>query len=47
MDLDLSVDGEVRVTMTDYLNNIVSEFPETIQGRVATPSVEHIFKVRE
>ena len=38
MDLDLSFDGEVRVTMTDYLKKIVYDFPETIQGRVATPA---------
>ena len=47
MDLDLSVYGEVRVTMTDDLNNILSEFPEIIKGRMATPSVEHLLKVRE
>ena len=32
--------------MTEYLRKIVSEFPETIQGRVATPVAEHLFTVR-
>ena len=47
MDLDLLVDGEIRSTMTDFLKNIVYDFPETIQRRVATPEVEHLFTVRE
>ena len=38
MDLDLSVDGEVRVIMMDYPKNIVSDFTDTIQGRVLTPA---------
>ena len=47
MDLDLSVDEEFGVTMTYFLNKIVSDFPETIKGRVTTPSAEHLLKVRE
>ena len=47
MDLDLSVDEEFGVTMTYFLNKIVSDFPETIKGRVATPSAEHPFKFME
>ena len=47
MDLDLSVDGEIMSKMTNFLKNIVYDFPETIQRRVATPEVEHLFTVRE
>ena len=47
MDLDSSVDGEVRATITDYLKKIVSEFTETIQGRVTNPAEEHLSTVRE
>ena len=46
MNLDLSVDVDFRVTMTDYLKKIVSDFPDTIQGIVATPAVENMFTVR-
>ena len=46
MDIDFSVDGEVRVTMMDYLNKVVSEFPDTIQGIVTTPAADHLFIVR-
>ena len=37
MNLGLSMYGEVRLKMEDYLTNIVSEFYETIQGIVAIP----------
>ena len=38
MDLDFSLDVEVRVTMKYYLNNSKSGFTETIKGSVVTPS---------
>ena len=47
MYLDFSVDGEVKVKIAYDLNNIVPDFTETIQGRVSTPSAEHLFTVRE
>ena len=46
MDLGLLVDRKGRVTMTDYLKNIFSDFPEKIQGRVETPAAEHLLTVR-
>ena len=45
MDLDLSVDGEVRVIMMDYLKIIVSEFTDTIERKVLTPAEDHLFTV--
>ena len=47
MDLDLLVDEEVRVKIKYYLKNIVSNFSDTIQGRLATPEAYHLFTVRE
>ena len=47
MDLNLSVDEEARVTMIDYLKNIVPDSHETIQGRVETPSADHLFTARD
>ena len=47
MNLDFSVDGEVGMKMTDNLKKMISGFPETIQGRVATPAAYHLFIVRE
>ena len=47
MDLDFLVDGEVGVTMTDYLKKLLSEFLDTIQVIFTTTSAEHIFTARE
>ena len=47
IDLYSSVDEEVRVKMMDYLRNIVSDFTETIQGRVSNPASEHLLTVSE
>ena len=47
MDLDLSVDRDVRVIIRDYLNKIVSDFSDKIQGILETLSAEHLFTVRE
>ena len=46
MELDFSLDGEVRVAIMDYLKKILSDFPETIHGRVTTPAAYHLFTVR-
>ena len=43
MDLDIFVDGELNATIADSLKNIISDFPETIQGIMATPEAEHLF----
>ena len=32
--------------MTDYLRKVVSDFPETIQERSATPAADYLFTVR-
>ena len=46
MELDFSVDEEVRVTMMDYLKKILYDLPETIQGIVMTPAAEYPFTLR-
>ena len=47
MTLDYSVEGEVKVDMTDYVKKMVTEFPEEyLQGpTVSTPASENLFKV--
>ena len=32
--------------MTEYLRKFLSDFHETIQGRVTTPAADHLFTVR-
>ena len=44
--LELSVDGEVRVTITDDLKKIISNFTQTINGIDTTPVAEHLFAVK-
>jgi hypothetical protein len=46
MDLDYSVQGEVKVTMIDYLKRAITEFPEEITGTASSPAVERLFTVR-
>ena len=33
--------------MITYLKNVISEFPEMITGKSATPAAEHLFTIRE
>ena len=46
MNLDFSEDGNVKVSMIPYLNEILHDFPELL-GDIATSSAaDHLFKVR-
>jgi hypothetical protein len=46
MDLDYSVQGEVKVTIVDYLKRVITEFPEEITGTASSPAAERLFTVR-
>lgn len=43
--LDYSVPGEVKVDMTDYVRDMIADFPEDLKGSVSTPATENLFKV--
>ena len=47
MDLEVSVVGEVRVTIKYDIKSIVYDFPETIDGILATPEADNLYAVRE
>ena len=47
MQLDFSVDGEVRITMVDYIDRMLQEYTGKIKNKVYTPAALHLFKVRE
>ena len=47
MELDYSEDGSVKVSMIKYTGKILISFPENIIGISVSPSVEHLFKVRD
>jgi hypothetical protein len=46
MDLDYSVQGEMKVTMIDYLKRVITEFPEEITRTASSPAAERLFTVR-
>ncbi len=47
VDMEFNEDGTLDASMILYLNGVIAEFPELINGRVATPSTEHLFTVRD
>jgi hypothetical protein len=46
MTLDYSIEGEVKITMVDYLKGVSGDFPEVIEGMAPTAAPEHLFDVR-
>ena len=46
MNLDFSEDGNVKVSMIIYLNEILRDFPELLGDITMSPAANHLFKVR-
>jgi len=44
---DFTVDGEVKVDMSDYIRTIFADMPEDMIGTAATPAAGHLFNVNE
>jgi hypothetical protein len=47
VDIEFNDDGTLDVHMIAYLTNVIAEFPELINGRVATPAADHLFTVQD
>eukprot|EP00957_Ditylum_brightwellii_P135464 10328266-Ditylum_brightwellii.AAC.1 len=47
MTLDFSKQGKVRVDMTNYVKEIIEDFPEAIKGSITTPAADHFFDVNK
>jgi hypothetical protein len=47
MDLKFNKDGTLDVSMVEYLKNIIAELPEVIQGKAATPAMDHLFQIKD
>jgi Reverse transcriptase (RNA-dependent DNA polymerase) len=45
MTLDYSVKGKVKISMTDYVINMLKELPVDMEGVAATPASPHLFTV--
>jgi hypothetical protein len=47
MKLDFRKRGKVRVSMIEYLEEIIDEFPEAVEATVSSPAADHLFKINE
>ena len=49
MTLDFSVSGEVKITMTPYICEVIDDFSKYDPGSktARTPAADHLFKVRD
>ena len=43
--LDFSLDGKVQVQMFDYIENMLKDLPEDMNGTVTSPAADHLFTV--
>ena len=46
MNLDFSEDGNVKVSMIPYLDEILCDFAECLGDITTSPTADHLFKVR-
>ncbi len=47
VDMEFCDDGALEVSVFKYLKNVISEFPELIKGRAATPAHDKLFVIRD
>ena len=47
MTIDFSIAGKVKITMYDYIDEMISELPTEMIGESATPVFNHLFEIRE
>jgi hypothetical protein len=47
VDMEFCDDGALEVSMFKYLQNVIDEFPETIEGKAETPAHEKLFEIRD
>jgi Reverse transcriptase (RNA-dependent DNA polymerase) len=47
MNIHFPGNGEVKVTMNEYIKECVEDFPEDCTGTVRSPAAEHLFQVDE
>ena len=47
MTFDFSTPGEVKVSMDDYIDKVLTGFPEEIIETAPSPAGDHLFKIRD
>jgi hypothetical protein len=46
MTIDFSEDGKVKITMVNYIKEMLEELPADMAGESATPAANHLFTIR-
>ena len=47
MTFNFSTPREVKVSMDDYIDKVLSDFPEEILETAPSPAGDHLFKIRD
>ena len=47
MNFDFSINGSIKIDMTDYVKDMLEEYPENLKGKSKTPANEKLFRVDE
>jgi hypothetical protein len=47
VNMEFNDDETLEASMIRYLKNVISEFPEVITGKSATPAADHLFTIRD
>ena len=47
MTLDYSISKKIKITMIDYIKNMLTELPPDMDGESPTPAANHLFEVNE
>ena len=45
--MEFCEDRALEISMFNYLNNVIEDFPEVIRGRAATPAHDKLFEIRD
>jgi hypothetical protein len=45
MVIDYSIDGKVKIVMSEYIKGILEEMPSDMDGEATTPAANHLFEV--
>ena len=47
MHLDYSEKGKFKISINDYMDKIINEFPEVIKRTASTPAVDYLLQIRD
>jgi hypothetical protein len=45
MTIDYSIEGKVKISMKKYIDEVLDEAPDNMDGETATPAANHLFTV--